>query len=109
MKEWWRKHHEEVKAGARVRYARNKDKEHTRNLKRKFGLTAEKYQAKLHQQSHVCAICQQPDKRRLSVDHCHQTGQIRGLLCKKCNQFLWALEEPGWLVRAQQYLASYKE
>lgn len=107
MKEWWRKHREEINAGQRKRYAKNKDKEHARNLARKFGLTADDYTQKLREQSHVCAICRQPDQRRLSVDHCHRTGKIRGLLCKKCNQFLWALEEPGWLERAQEYLALY--
>ena len=107
MKEWWAKHRKEVNTGQRARYAKNPEKEHARNLKRKFGLSVEAYQQKLQQQSHVCAICKKQDKRRLSVDHCHQTGSVRGLLCKKCNQFLWALEEPGWLQQAQQYLKLY--
>ena len=44
------------------------------------------YERLLAIQSHVCAICKKtPDKNKLSVDHCHKTGKIRGLLCVKCN------------------------
>lgn len=104
MKAWWQAHKEQVNAGQRQRYHKNAAKEHARNLKRKFNLTLVDYQALLEKQHGVCGICKQKDMRRLSVDHCHTTGVIRGLLCKKCNQFLWALDHPGWLEQAKQYL-----
>ena len=104
MKTWWAKHKDEVNAGQRARYKRDPQKEHHRNLKRRFNLSPEEYAALVTAQNGVCAICTQADTRRLSVDHCHITGKVRGLLCKKCNQFLWALDEPGWLAKAQCYL-----
>lgn len=58
---------------------------HRRNLA-KYGLTIEDYECLLTFQGGVCAICGRNDgKRRLNVDHCHETGEVRGLLCSGCN------------------------
>ena len=53
------------------------------HLKRKYGLTLEEYDAMLEAQGGVCAICGEPrpEERTLHVDHDHETGAIRGLLC----------------------------
>lgn len=61
-----------------------------------YRMTIVEYDALADQQGHVCAICRQPesertatgDPRRLAVDHCHETGEIRGLLCGACNKGL---------------------
>lgn len=59
------------------------------NLKALHGLTPEQYDEMLLAQGGVCAICKRPEpsKRQahLSVDHDHDTGKIRGLLCFGCN------------------------
>lgn len=60
---------------------------------KKFGLTEEDYQRLLLEQNYVCAICLQPETvrlksgetKRLAVDHCHEKGNVRGLLCYACN------------------------
>ncbi len=54
---------------------------------RRYGLTREEYQELIESQNGVCAICSNPppDGKRLSVDHCHKTGKVRGLLCTGCN------------------------
>lgn len=58
-------------------------------LQREFGITLEQYTAVLKHQGGKCAICKRPVKdfkNRLSVDHCHTTGLVRGLLCWGCNK-----------------------
>lgn len=58
------------------------------NLK-KYNLTIVGYNALLLAQDGCCAICRKPpEKHRLSVDHDHETGRVRGLLCGNCNAML---------------------
>jgi hypothetical protein len=55
-------------------------------LKRQYGLTLEDYETMLVTQGGVCKMCGgPPGKRMLAVDHDHETGKIRGLLCVRCN------------------------
>lgn len=62
---------------------------HAHRTKKTFGLTAEEYEDLLARQGGVCAICRQrPVSKRLAVDHDHQTGAVRGLLCSRCNHDL---------------------
>lgn len=60
-------------------------------LKAEYGITLDDY-IKMHEDQHgVCAICKQPERvknRVLTVDHCHKTGKVRGLLCFDCNTAL---------------------
>lgn len=77
------------------------------NLKRKFNLTLEDYE-KLHRlQEGLCAICKQPEVTKLlAVDHNHETGEIRGLLCIKCNNGLGCFKDNVDLLdKAKEYLA----
>jgi Recombination endonuclease VII len=57
---------------------------------RTYGLTTEDYEEIYEYQGGRCYICQYATgrTRRLSVDHCHKTGLIRGLLCAPCNKML---------------------
>jgi epoxyqueuosine reductase QueG len=66
---------------------KNADYRWERILQRKYGITAEDYSYMLEQQQGGCAICFQstPSGRRLAVDHNHDTGEVRGLLCGSCN------------------------
>jgi 7-keto-8-aminopelargonate synthetase-like enzyme len=66
-----------------------------RQLKFKYGITLQKYNEMLREQGGKCAICGSPPTvfegstlRRLHVDHNHNTGQIRELLCHNCNQII---------------------
>jgi hypothetical protein len=68
----------------------------------------------LARQGHVCAICKKPETRRnrktnevlrLSIDHDHKTGLVRGLLCFRCNRNIAVMDADGaWLYRAAQYM-----
>ena len=65
-------------------------KHRERNLRKKFGISSEQYNEMLSAQNSKCAICgtdnfQFSHGKRAHVDHCHDTGLIRGLLCGKCN------------------------
>lgn len=64
-------------------------------LKHKYGITLETFNKMLETQGGVCFICGKGNQGKLinaplSVDHCHETGKIRGLLCSPCNSRL------GW-------------
>lgn len=63
-------------------------KEHSRGLKRHYGITLGEYNEMLADQSGCCACCNRHEsnfKRRLHVDHDKETGAIRALLCTECN------------------------
>ena len=66
-----------------------------RRILRRYGLTIEEYDNMLSSQGGVCAICRKAcaSGRRLSVDHCHITNKIRGLLCDPCNRGLGAFRD----------------
>lgn len=85
----------------------NPDRFRVAELKR-YGLTLEDYQALLEAQKGVCAVCHQPETRKtkagkvapLHVDHDHQTGQVRSLLCHRCNMALGYVREDPEVARA---------
>ena len=86
---------------------RDKVRAHARDnyIKRLYGISRADYDALMARQGGLCAICRKPSKLRLCVDHCHVTGMIRGLLCRKCNAGLGCLgEDQRALVAALAYL-----
>lgn len=81
----------------------------TRNghLRREWDLTPEQYEAMLRAQNGRCAMCGAfPKRYRLAIDHDHRTGQVRGLLCIRCNWWLGGFEGER-LRQAQEYLAKH--
>ena len=77
------------------------------HLRLRYGIDLEDYEELLAAQKGRCAICGAfPIVKRLSVDHNHRTGTIRGLLCQACNGALGYLERPEWIRLAKQYLAA---
>jgi len=81
-------------------------------LQKSYGISRNKYEKMLEYQSGKCAICEKEEgavirgsKISLAVDHCHDTGSIRGLLCSQCNRALGGFKDsPDLLDRAKQYL-----
>jgi len=76
-------------------------------LKSRYGLTLHEYDDMLEAQGGVCAICGEecPQNERLSVDHDHETGRVRGLLCVNCNHMLGsAKDSTDTLAQAIEYL-----
>jgi hypothetical protein len=101
-KRWKEKNKERV--AARVR---------EKSLVRNYGLTEAEYRIMLEKQHGGCAICGSNRTRRghahLDVDHCHETGIVRGLLCNRCNRLIAQLEICGDqnVKAAQAYLEVY--
>lgn len=88
------------------------------NLAKNYGLTVAEYDALLRKQGGVCAVCGKDEpnahgrtgKRfRLAVDHCHETGKVRGLLCQKCNRAIGLLgDDPVLMRKAIGYLLRHR-
>jgi hypothetical protein len=71
-------------------YQENKEDWHSRLLKKEYGISLLDYNNMLIEQQNVCDICKNKcvSGKNLAVDHDHDTGKVRGLLCCKCNRGL---------------------
>jgi hypothetical protein len=101
---------------ARSKRRGNPEAARSAQLRLKYGITSDVYHSMLAGQRVCCKICQRTPEagdRALSVDHCHRTGLVRGLLCGHCNTGLGMFkDDPGFLRRAAAYIESasaYKE
>jgi hypothetical protein len=89
----WREENPEKYAALRRRQRESGAKaamDRKSHLKRKYGMTVEEYDEMFRSQGGVCAICGAEPTPGISlhVDHCHETGAIRGLCCFRCNNAL---------------------
>lgn len=87
-----------------------------RLLMSKYGLSLEDYDLLLYSQDGRCAICKTDNpvgegnshsfkSYAFAVDHCHETGEVRGLLCNPCNRGLGFFKDsPQLLGNAQRYV-----
>lgn len=126
MREYYRKNRDKIKRQATEYYRVNRDEklkyqkgyhsnpENKRrwkclDLQRRLGVTLDWYEETLKSQGGVCAICktstEETEGRRLAVDHCHETGRVRGVLCTNCNKILGhAKDSTKVLLAAAAYL-----
>lgn len=91
-RKWQVEHPEEVKKSRRTDYLKG------------YGLTEMDFETMKTIQKNKCAICAEEFRKTPQVDHDHKTGEIRGLLCGRCNTHLASVEKPGWLSSALDYL-----
>lgn len=87
--------------------ARCQERIRRHKLGRNYGMSIEAYDAMLDSQGGVCACCggANKDGKRLAVDHCHNFGHIRGLLCASCNAGIGMFrDDPSVLAKAIEYL-----
>lgn len=87
-------------------YARER-KEYGRNnyLIRKYGITQDDYLKMVADQGGRCAICGSESDKSFHIDHCHETGKVRGLLCGPCNHAIGLMyDDPETLRAAAEYL-----
>lgn len=82
-------------------------------LKKEFDLTIDEFNQLLANQNHACAICRTTVPTGAGtwhVDHCHESGVVRGLLCSKCNQMLGLASDNVNILRsAIKYLEKQNE
>jgi len=94
----------------RKRHRKNNPKsEKSARLNRAYGITLRQYEELLIKQGGGCAICKTITMRghgkHFHVDHCHNTGRVRGLLCGPCNSALGFMKDSReLLLRAAEYL-----
>ena len=74
-------------------------------LRRTYGITADRFDEILESQGFGCRLCGGVHaSRHLHVDHCHETGKVRGVLCSNCNSGLHTVEKMG-IEAVVEYLA----
>lgn len=106
--EYMRQWHRAVRV-ANPDYFKNQD------LKKYYGVTLDWYKEQYAKQDGACAICKQPETSvirgkvlLLAVDHCHDTGKVRALLCSACNTGIGSLKhDRDLLQKAIAYLETY--
>lgn len=91
----------------------NRDRRKDYYLRKSYGIDLAKYQEMLADQGGVCAICGTDDPKGKSgtwfvVDHDHASGEVRGLLCNRCNRAIGMLaEDHDVLMSAIEYLKKH--
>jgi len=77
-------------------------------LRKLYDITESDWHRMLKEQDGKCLICGSKEDEKLHVDHCHETGKVRGLLCKTCNVCLGLLDEdPVLFERCIEYLSDH--
>lgn len=95
------------------KHGKTKDKAYRKDraLRTQYGISLEEYNSQLNIQNRLCAICNLPPNKQfaLAVDHDHQTGKIRELLCINCNMALGGFKDNIKLLqKAIQYLNKHQ-
>lgn len=98
---------DKAKKWAAANPLRKKEIERNASYKRLYGITLGEYNRMYTEQKGLCALCDRPPfkEENFTVDHCHQTKRVRGLVHKKCNTALGLLDDDIVLVeKALSYL-----
>lgn len=117
---WRSANREKIRTYVKARYAANRGRflaecaayraanpEKVKACKRagNYGLSPEAFQLMILMQKNACAICKETFSTTPAVDHCHQTGEVRGLLCGRCNKGLGLFRDSiAFLKSAEEYL-----
>ena len=86
-----------------------KNSNHKYRMEKRYGLSPLDFDTLIGANNNCCHLCNKKfkDTRHKHIDHCHETGRVRGILCKDCNTALGKLgdNEEG-LLKALRYLRS---
>jgi len=133
LKQYQEKNREKIKAQRREYYAKNKEriqqlkkeqydpeKQRDKRLQKEYGINLDDYKLLLEKQDQRCNCCgiheselktanNQHGTKILVVDHCHDTGQVRSLLCNRCNTILGLINEDEKILHdLEHYLLEWK-
>lgn len=100
-----------VKIYDKNNHLKNLNKRKSQKLQKAYGISLDQKLVMFDKQNGVCEICQISfdTVAAAHVDHCHTTGNVRGLLCTKCNPGIGFFEDSlDKLKAAQAYLEKYK-
>ena len=111
--EWNKENREKVAHQKRKWRKENPGKQAALSRKHNYGISHEDYIGKLEAQGYKCECCGEPldmeNTRRVHVDHNHETGQVRGILCQHCNHMMGnAKDDTDRLIRGATYLTAYQ-
>ncbi len=115
---WIEKNKARVYEMSRLSRRNNKDRYKGYALKKSFGISLDTYRMLYENQNGLCYLCEKPERikdqngatRRLAMDHDHQTGTLRRLLCWQCNTGIGKLyDSPDLLRKAAEYIERYKK
>jgi len=105
------KNKEKIDQRAKDWYNNNKDRSKENAIQRKYGITTEVLNQMRESQQYRCAICGTGEdslKKKLVIDHCHNTGKVRKLLCTNCNVAIGMFKEnPRIMFLAMEYLKEF--
>ena len=99
-------------AGDRTRTLAKRRQYYFTQLGRTLNFSSTDYDSLLETQSRLCAICKGPSRngKALAIDHNHDTGFIRGLLCNNCNAGLGMFKDDiNLLITAVEYLQKARD
>ncbi len=109
---WYKANADKLKRKHSLYWLTFSEKAKHKKLLQNHKISFEHYNTLLIKQNMSCAICERHQsmyKRQLAVDHDHETGEIRGLLCHCCNTGIGSLRDDYLLVdKASQYLKRSK-
>lgn len=78
------------------------EKRKIKHRERAYKLSETDYQTMLGEQGHLCKLCENPlikGYNTIHIDHCHETGRVRGILCQPCNQGIGFLRHDEEILR----------
>lgn len=85
----------------------NPEKKWAQKLRQFYGLTPKEHASMLRAQGNTCVICKKPDPD--CVDHCHETGRVRGILCRPCNVGMGQFRDDlSLLLEAAKYIEEHE-
>lgn len=106
QREWRAKDADHLKAYERSRPKVDYETRRAAQLRREYGIEPQDFDRMVSDQGGRCAVCdEQPEPIRgrrigLFVDHCHDTGEVRGLLCSRCNTGIGQMRDDPRIMRA---------